>query len=54
MRYWIKYPRPGEFRGEGKWIEVGEHLTMEDYNFCKEVNYLPVYEGEDEPKDDSE
>ena len=47
MKYWIKFPRPGQFRGEGDWREVSEAA----YNDCPE-NWLPKHQGEVPPTEE--
>ena len=49
--YWIKVPGPGEFRGEGTWCKVEDisSITLEDWKFCNQTNYLPTYFGETPP-----
>lgn len=49
--YWIKVPDPGEFRGEGTWCKVEDisSITLEDWKFCNQTNYLPTYFGETPP-----
>lgn len=46
MKYWIKYPGPGEFRGEGKWEEV----TKETFDAISE-GFLPKHQGLEPPKE---
>lgn len=44
MKYWIKIPAPGQFRGEGEWTEVSE----QEYRDCPDT-YLPKHKGETPP-----
>ena len=49
---WVRMPAPGEFRGEGEWIEVNpEYISERDYEYIKETGYLPWHEGEFPPMD---
>ncbi len=48
---WVKYPGPGEFRGEGEWMPVEsinflDTTVDEGWQYLKETNYLPTYVGE--------
>ena len=59
MKRWIKIPKPGEFRGEGKWEpfqsspnnrhENGKVMS-DDEQFKAASRLLPVYEGEEPPQ----
>ncbi len=44
MRYWLKIPAPGQFRGEGQWTEVSEP----EYRAYPE-GWLPKHMGESPP-----
>ena len=43
-RYYVKIPGPGEFRGEGEWVEC----ELEEYEHFLETGYLPVMEEDDD------
>ncbi len=53
MARWLKWPGPGEFRGEGEWKKIPEpEDDPEQFKYwawCKETGYLPVREQDDEP-----
>ena len=54
MKRWIKVPGPGEMRGEGEWVQVGTYYGAdEDWQYLITTGYLPIYEGDDEPDDET-
>lgn len=58
MRKWIKYPGPGEMRGEGEWYEVAVDqipaisgpASEALFTDCRSTGYLPTAEQDDKPK----
>jgi hypothetical protein len=51
MRKWIKVPGPGQFRGQGEWIEI-DAASPEDvsaWETHRETGYLPTAEQEEKP-----
>lgn len=44
MKYWIKFPAPGQFRGEGEWQEV----TEQEFSACPDT-WLPKHQGDSPP-----
>lgn len=59
MKRWVKMPDPGEFRGEGTWIEwtpeaaarlapTGERAV---WDWLTDTGYLPTHLGEAPPSD---
>ena len=65
MKKWVKMPGPGQFRGEGKWVEVAGKFTMNNglmpafmgstvnedfYDYCVKTNYLPTSEQDEKPE----
>ena len=42
-KYYVRWPGPGEFRGEGEWREC----ELDYYEWCLETGYLPVKEKDD-------
>lgn len=54
MKKWIKIPDPGQFRGDGRWTEVGQdNVSLDDWEFCRSTGYLPTAESETKPDDKS-
>lgn len=52
MPKWIKVPKPGQFRGEGKWYLAEEACdSAEQLKEIEESNFLPVVESDEKPED---
>ena len=56
MARWIKIPVPGQFRGEGEWVNVDANKANQrafeaDYEWAKETGFVPTHEGETPPDD---
>lgn len=52
MPKWVKVPKPGQFRGEGKWYLAEEACDDEEQlQWIEETNFLPVVESDTEPED---
>jgi hypothetical protein len=50
MKKWIKFPKPGQFRGEGEWTDIEwTTWTLDDWEHNKLSNYLPWKEQEEKP-----
>lgn len=50
MKRWIKLPSPGQFRGEGEWVDLRTTgHDDEDWEYCQKTGYLPTHEGEEPP-----
>lgn len=63
MKRWIKFPGPGQVRGEGEWREVdpkarypeedvGRLSPNEYWEWCRESGYLPTAEQDEVPEDE--
>lgn len=51
MRKWIRLPGPGQFRGEGDWVEIGESAEdLEAWRIHRETGFLPTAEQEEKPE----
>jgi hypothetical protein len=48
---WIKWPQPGQIRGEGKW-EESTPITSDYFEHCKRTGWLPTAEQDEKPDDD--
>lgn len=50
-RRFVRIPNPGEFRGQGDWINVppGDTEANAYFEYCRDTGYLPVYEGTGNP-----
>lgn len=59
MARWIKWPGPGQFRGEGEWNDLdgtfGKHMSEKERDeFWERLNasgYVPFREQEEKPTD---
>jgi len=56
MKRWIKYPAPGQFRGEGAWVKLEEiqvtNCTHDEYwEWLVSTDYLPTKEQDEKPQD---
>jgi hypothetical protein len=50
MTKWIKWPAPGQFRGEGEWLRLENAPCSEAYWYdCHDTGYLPTHEGDQPP-----
>jgi len=50
---WIRYPGPGEFRGEGEWHSIDDlGVSEEKFAEYKESGFLPTHEGDAPPPKD--
>lgn len=49
---WVKYPNPGQFRGDGDWIPFTG--TEDEWEYLLTTNYLPVKDQDEKPSDDDE
>lgn len=48
---WVKMANPGQFRGEGTWVQIKNvGMTEAEWLEVKNTNYLPVHEGDEPPK----
>ena len=59
-KVWIKWPGPGELRGEGHWYR-GDAMVFDTREYGSvegviahlvETGYLPVHHGDSPPEDD--
>ena len=47
---WVKYPAPGQIRGEGSWYRLEDlKLTEAEWDHYRRTQFLPVYEGDVPP-----
>lgn len=50
MTKWIKWPGPGQIRGEGKWYKIEELVMTDlDWEWYHIHEYVPTYEGDEPP-----
>lgn len=50
MTKWVRYPGPGEFRGEGKWERIEDVGADEGlWKVWQETGFLPTHEGDKPP-----
>lgn len=52
MKKWLKKPAPGQFWGEGEWVEINEKSSNQDqydYYYSQKTGFLPVHQGEYPP-----
>lgn len=50
MKKWIKWPAPGQFRGEGEWVLASSiGCTDKDFAEVQETQYVPTHVGETPP-----
>lgn len=48
---WVKVPRPGEMRGEGEWMKLGDTLyTEEQWDAMRFTGYMPTREQDEKPE----
>lgn len=49
---WVRYPGPGEYRGEGTWRTIADAgVTAAEWEEIKDTGWLPTHEGDEPPKD---
>lgn len=49
---WVMVPRPGEMRGEGRWMKLGDTLyTEEQWNAIRATSFLPTAESDEHPEE---
>ena len=48
---WVKVPGPGQYRGEGEWIEVDDKnfSDLEGWKHHRETGFLPTAEQDKKP-----
>lgn len=52
LQKWIRYPGPGEFRGQGKWFKLEDtDYTVDDFVSLELSGFLPTYRG-DNPEEE--
>lgn len=52
---WIKWPGPGQIRGEGEWREISTlALGLADWKSINASGYLPTHEGDETPKEEDD
>ena len=50
MRRWFKEPAPGQFRGEGDWVEYKG--SDADWQALVATDFLPTHVGETPPEEE--
>lgn len=51
MTKWVRYPGPGQFRGEGTWRTIADlKLTEGEWDELAESGFLPTHEGPEPPE----
>jgi hypothetical protein len=48
MRRFYKNPGPGQFRGEGEWVEAKTPQEIKFWEHCRDTEWLPVKTEDDE------
>jgi len=48
MKRWIKWPGPGQMRGDGDWIEFDG--SEEDWEWFSTHDYVPIHVGDKAPE----
>lgn len=47
---WLKWPGPGEIRGEGQWRTIQDWgCSEETWRFYRDTQYVPTFEGDAPP-----
>lgn len=54
MKKWVRYPGPGQYRGDGEWRTI-EDIGMTELEWAELVEncYLPTHLGDTPPLDSS-
>jgi len=60
-KHWVKFPGPGEMRGQGIWVAVedenaGTGVSLADrlqmWNYYMQTGFLPTHVGPEPPDED--